>query len=417
MNATLICPSDRAPAAFFARQRPLALVPLLGRTALDRAMARLAQLGYKQVHVLAADRPEQIRAALREGKPWGVQAEVVAVPLEPRHLHGGDVFRLDHEFSQSPAPLWESPAEWFEVILAAMPQAATDTVSMRELQPGVWVSTSARISPRARLEGPCWIGRNAWIGAGSIVGPRTVIEEGACVDGGAEIVGSFVGPDTYVGNHLDLRSSLAWGRGLLDWRTGSFTEVTDAFLLADLSRRLRHHVAGSLPERLLAALMLVVTSPVLIFAWLRCLAARQPLFTSRRGVRAPVQDVSCAGSITWHELNGVHGMLCRWPELWSIARGDFRWIGNRPLSHAQAELLTTEFERLWLSVAPGLLSLADAEGDHSDHLSDSARAHAAYYAARTGWRTDLSILTRWLRRTLTGLPSSNIPTACPISQT
>ena len=43
MKALLICPSDRENSDFFSRRQPLALVPLLGRTALDRAMADLAR--------------------------------------------------------------------------------------------------------------------------------------------------------------------------------------------------------------------------------------------------------------------------------------------------------------------------------------------------------------------------------------
>ena len=44
------------------------------------------------------------------------------------------------------------------------------------------------------------------------------------------------------------------------------------------------------------------------------------------------------------------------------ARGEFAWVGNRPLTRQQAAELRTDFERLWLAVPAGLVSLADAEG-------------------------------------------------------
>ena len=398
MKATLICPSDRESAAFFSRQDPLALAPLLGRSALDRAMARIAERGYKQVTILAADRPDYIRRKVRDGRPWGLQAEVVPVPLEPRHLEGEDVFHLDVEFGNSEVRLWDAPSDWFLHMVSSMAVAANDTIGMREVKAGVWVSTSARISATAVLYAPCWIGSNAWLGAGCTVGPEAIVEEGACVDSNAEVSHGFLGPYTYVGSHLELRDSLAWGNGLLNWKNGSFTEITDAFLLADLRRRHQHPAAGNWIERLLAAMVLVLTAPLLVWAWLKCRANEELLFVSRRCVRAPITAASHSRTVQCYELNGVNGMLRRWPLLWSIVRGDFRWIGNHPLTVEQASQLTTDFERLWLSVPPGLLSLADAEGDEGHFLSDAARAHAAYYAACRGWRTDLAILWRWLRR-------------------
>lgn len=402
MKATLVCPSDRESAAFFARQIPLALVPLLGRSALDRAMGRIAAQGFKEVTILAADRPDQIRRAVREGRPWGLRAEVTPVPLEPHHLAGESVFHLNTEFTNTDKRLWDAPEEWFSLLISSMPEAVRDTVGMREVKPGVWVSTSARVSVTAVLNAPCWIGSNAWLGAGCIVGPEAIVEDGACVDSFVEIAHSFLGPDTYVGSHLELKDSFAWGNGLLNWQNGSFTEVADAFLLADLRHRTQHPAAGSWIERLLAAMMLLLTSPLLILGWLKSRGSGAGLLISHRCVRTPITASAHPRTVVWHELNGFRGMLRRWPLLWSIMKGDFRWIGNHPLTLDQAAQLTTDFERLWLSVPPGLLSLADVEGDDGHFLSDEARAHAAYYAVCHGWRTDLAILWRWLRRALAG---------------
>ncbi len=417
MKATLICPSDREPAAFFARQCPLALVSLLGRTALDRAMSRLAGQGYKQVTILTADRPDQIRRAVREGLPWGIKAEVLPVPLEPQHLHGDDVFHLNTEFGDRSVSLWNSSSEWFSLMLSSMDEAGNDTMGMREVKPHVWVNTSARLSSSVILHAPCWIGANAWLGAGCIVGPDAVIEDHACVDSNAEISHSFLGPSTYVGSHLELRDSFAWGNGLLNWKNNSFTEITDAFLLADLRRRHQHPAASGWIERAVAAVVMVLTSPMLVFAWLRCRAHEDSLFMARRCVQAPVTTSAHTRTVLWYEMNGVSGMLRRWPLLWSIVRGDFRWIGNYPLTPEQAAQLTTDFEQLWLSVPPGLLSLADAEGDEGHILSDAARAHAAYYAACRGWRADLSILWRWIRRAIATPFSRPVSASHSYSQT
>jgi hypothetical protein len=39
------------------------------------------------------------------------------------------------------------------------------------------------------------------------------------------------GPNTYAGSGVHLRDSIAWGNGLMAWRSGSFLEVRDDFLI------------------------------------------------------------------------------------------------------------------------------------------------------------------------------------------
>jgi len=79
------------------------------------------------------------------------------------------------------------------------------------------------------------------------------------------------------------------------------------------------------------------------------------------------------------------------PKLWNIFRGEFAWVGNRPLTKAQAALLSNDFERLWLNTSVGLVSLADVRGC-IDSLNDESRAHASFYAVQHHWTFDLSIL-------------------------
>ena len=86
----------------------------------------------------------------------------------------------------------------------------------------------------------------------------------------------------------------------------------------------------------------------------------------------------------------------RWPQLLSVGRGDFAWVGNRPLSRNEAGKLTNDFERLWLDAPIGLISQADAEG--APNFSDDGRAHASFYAVQSNWRLDLTILRKALLR-------------------
>ncbi len=413
MKAILICPADRSTAVFLARTCPLALVPILGRPLLDLWLSELAGRGAKRIVVLAADRPDKIRAHVGRGEQWGIQIEVLP---ETRELSPGEA-RAKHrppaETDWLPAPfdavlldripggeptLWTSPADWFASVRRLVPSAATDRVGMRELSNGVHVHVRSRIDPSARLSAPCWIGANSWVAALAQVGPGAIIEEGAYVDDGATIRESFVGSGTYVGSLTELNESLAWGRGLFKWTNGSFTEVTDQFLLGDLDARARLARSESLLGRFLALCVMCWTWPILLWALIRRPSGR-PLFELHLAVRTPMESEQIVGTVRYRSLSGVGAGWRRWPQLWNVVKGEFCWVGNRPLTPDQAGQLTNEFERLWLAVPSGLVSLADAEGC-TDPFSDEARAHSSFYAVQSSRAENLRLLARAFRRVI-----------------
>ncbi|MCC6231587.1 MAG: sugar transferase [Verrucomicrobiales bacterium] len=410
MKALVICPcaAERPEVAFLARTRALALAPFLGRPLLDLWIAELASRGATEIRVLASDRPEEIRRYVGRGEAWGVSVEVLPETRELAPDAARAKYQTDGASGWLPAPfdvirmdalpcgrtLWSSPAHWFAALCELMPTAAHHRVGFREFAPGVWIHCRARIAPSARLDAPCWIGAHAAVGARAHIGPRTIIEDSVFVDDGAEISHSFVGQATYVGAMTELRESLAWGQGLYKWSTGSFTEIKDDFLLGELSRHAALKRSSSVLGRTVALLALTALSPVALFALWRK-EAEAPLFARHTAIRAPVSGTTFTETCVYHELNGVSGLWRRWPQLWNIVRGDFAWVGNRPLTPEQGKELYTDFERLWLAVAPGLFSLADAEGC-PDPLSDEARAHASFYAVKHGLSSDWQIVSRIL---------------------
>lgn len=402
MKATLICPADRPSAGFLSRQRPLALVPILGRSLLDLWLSDLAGRGATRVTILAADRPHEIRAAVGRGEAWGLSVEVLPEPREPvlesvRAQNPGSEVALMDCLPPEGETLFRSTEDWFQRIQAAIRTAAPTRVGYREIAQGVWIHVRSRVSPEAHLEGPCWIGQHAWIGSRARIGAGTIIEDNAYIDDGAEVYNSWVGPGTYVGALTEVRDSMAWGRGLFNVRTGSFVEITDAFLLGEIGAMARQPSAGRFTGRILALAALALTFPVPLLGLFRK-GRDETWFVRKQAVRAPTSSenpVVCR----YHALSGFSGGLSRWPELWSIARGDFAWVGNRPLTPEEARTLVNEFERLWLSVKPGMFSLADAE-DCTEHFGDEARAHASFYAVQHTWKTDLRILRRSLSQIL-----------------
>ena len=408
MKALVICPAVRKPVAALARQCPLALTPFLGQTVLSHALGFLASSGAKEILVLADDRPDEVRKAAGRGEAWGVKIEVIPEARELTVAEArakyqtvasgwlpapNDIYLLDRVPQLPSHALWESYAGWQQALLAWLPQAAPGKVGMRELSPGVFIGLRARVDNETKFNPPCWIGANVWLGPRAVIGPEAIVEDDVYVDEGAEIVQAVVGPKTYVGALTEIRNSLAWGRDLLNFASGSVTEIADHFLLGELGPAARRH-SSSAPGRIAALIVLAVTSPVLLAAWFKASGSGQPLFirkvAERSGTRValPVGD-----TLNYFELAGFTGKWKRWPQLWNIVRGQFAWVGNRPLSPELAARLTTEFDQLWLAAPTGLFSLADTL-DCTDGFNDETRAHASFYAVAPARWKDCKIFWR-----------------------
>jgi len=392
MKTTLFCPAHRSGIAALAARGPLVLLPVLGRTLLDRCLAGLFDGGYREVRITAVERPELIRLSLRNGEPWGLKADLTPVPEEACDIPA------EHLLDRLPGSAGSAFADyhaWFETIRAAFRSRAMVPIGMREVSEGVWVHARAKVDPGANLSAPCWIGERVQVEAGTQIGPGAYIEDGCFIDRGAAVEESWIGPGTYVGAFTELIDSLAWGRTLCKWTTGAVTEVADAFLLGELRPPVRSHGA-SLSGRVAAVAATIVTLPVAGIAVLAALLRRGPLLEWREAV---LPDGSCA---PYAEFGSLRSGLRRWPRLLAIARGTFAWFGNPPLSRAAAAELQGECERLWLSVPPGLFSLADSMGcpDARDH---EATGHAAYYAACRSRRLNATILGRLFKRAIGGM--------------
>lgn len=413
-NAVLICPAERPGVSALVELASLAVLPVLGKRLIEYWLERLFLRGVREVLVLVTDRPERVRAVVGDGRRWGLRVEVVPEPREltadeARTKHGAecdDVVVLDHLPGQPGKALFTSYATWFKGVTDGMPTAATpERVGLREVRPGVWVGLHASIASGAELRPPCWIGNLARIGRDATIGPMAVIENRAFIEVGAEVTGSLIGPETYVGRWSEVKDSLAFGETLINWRTGSRVSVPDAFQLCALGDPRADGRAAGPVGRLAALMALALTAPAA--AWLMAKARRRGLPALRRAVAVCGRGGATAprGEVVYHELTEAEGLLRRWPQLWNVAHGEFAWVGNRPLPPAEAASLRHDFERLWLAAPTGLVSLADAEGC-PDPFGDEARAHASFYAVRRDWWLDLSILARVLKAAVMSRPRS-----------
>lgn len=393
MNASIVCPSGSAALEPFEKRSPLALIPLLGRNVLDWHLAEVFQRGEREVRISATDRPEQIRRYLRNGEPWGLKVELTPRAEESAPADGETV--ADH-LPGAADGAFTGYGDWFETVRAAFRKGGTGRIGMREVAKDVWVHVRAEVDAKAQLTGPCWIGARAHVGANARLGPDAYVEDDCTVEKGATVRESWVGPRTFVGAFTEIVESLAWGGTLCKWTTGAVTEVADAFLLGDLPPAKRGKIA-TLIARIAAAAVALATAPVALLALAAGILRRKPFLIWKDAV---MQD----GSVSrYAEFGAFHGALRRWPRLLAIVGGSFAWIGNPPLSRAEAETLDGEFEQLRLTVPPGLVSLGDSLGCH-DSLGEDANAHASYYAASRSRKLNAQIVRRLFARAICGSP-------------
>lgn len=233
-NVILNCSVNDIAVPALARKRPVVLGPFLGATVLEHALAALATDGVKRVQLEVADHDEEIRSVVGRGKAWGLEVEFVADAATVKSSSDTRSVSLETLPQLPDRPLWRSYRDWYGAQLSLLPRLAPQRVGMKEIATSVFVGLRSQIAPDARLNGPCWIGANVFIGSGAVIGPGTVIEDGCYIDSGAEVTGSTVGPQTYVGKFTEVHDSFAWGSELLHLDTGSLTEVADRFLLGAL---------------------------------------------------------------------------------------------------------------------------------------------------------------------------------------
>ncbi len=299
---------------------------------------------------------------------------------------------------------------------------AVPYVSMqeREIAPGILVGRRATIHPTARLVAPVYIGAGSQIERDAEVGPGAVIGANAIVDAGATVTDSCVLEGTYVGQLVKVEGRVVRGGLVLDADSGEGLRIVDPFLLGEVSPRLiARPLLGLLAraaDSLVALLLLLLALPAL------AVIAAALLVTSL-ATRQAGRVIELRPRVRWRkggEADGVaaeretYGMphfrtrradggylpmgaflertqLDRIPALVSVMNGDLRVVGVKPLTPAEADRLTEEWQRLpyergQLPVS-GFTGLWYAQGNGSDYddLDEIVATDAYYTATRSFW--------------------------------
>ena len=116
----------------------------------------------------------------------------------------------------------------------------------REIRPGVWAGSGARIERGARIVAPAYIGAHAKIRTRTVITRGSVVERYAQVDCGTVVEDSSVLPFCYVGAGLELAHSVAGFHRLAHLRRQVEIEVPDSRLLGMHVQRPAYRAANAL---------------------------------------------------------------------------------------------------------------------------------------------------------------------------
>jgi hypothetical protein len=352
---------------------PFVLWPIGPQPLLAHWMDDAVRRGFDEVEVYVADRPTAVRLALEGGVYWSRPVRVI--PIASEADAPPDALRVDY-FPGAPGEAFSGDARgllehWFDLQKAWLSSRRDEQVAIDQRHPsGGWIGPHANIHPSAELHAPFWIGPNARIGAECQVGPNAIIGENSILGKDVEVEEACMLPNTCLGHNTRLCRALADGSAVVDWARGCRADIRERFILRPVVARVR---GPGLLQRAAAAVTY--------------------------GLLAPFARLWNPAGWTWREVvthsgasirlrTGLGGPLWvrRWPWLWQIALGRFRWIGILPRAAEDWKSVPDEVLHQIRSSEFGMFSLADLHGCH-DPADPEESIHAIYQALQADSRS------------------------------
>ncbi len=345
---------------------PFCLWPVGNQPFIAHWMDRAVDESIEDIELHVADRPLEVRDYLNGGAYWSRNVSVVpilsdekapedAIPLLGLPQSNKIRARLDN-----PADLLRHWLDLNREWLNRIDQHELHIESQRCT--GGWIGPQSRINQSASLVSPYWIQGKCDIGANVTVGPNACICENTIIDDNATIQDSIVLPGTMVGRNTSLNQVAVDGGLLMDAKHGSRVNISDTFILSDISKRLHK---TSLRERLFAMFLFALVAPVIALSrmdWTTIEAhdGRGGAFALKTGVDG------CLLTRRWHWLK-------------EVVKGRMRLIGILPRPLEWSIEADHELEQRLTEAPPGFLSLSDLHDCHSPD-DPNEWVHASYQA-------------------------------------
>jgi NDP-sugar pyrophosphorylase family protein len=215
--------------------------------------------------------------------------------------------------------------------------------------PGLVAARLSQVDASSVASGSLFVGSGAKVDSSVQTSGTVVIGDRALVDEGALIKDTVILPDSYVGKNLELKHAIVAGNKLIrvdremvvevkddagnkliQIETETVAEISDDFLLASLIKSRRPPSVQSGADRLLAALLLVMSLPLWPVAALIALVSnpRSPIVSSRLlSNRSNGKQLRSFNALRW---NTAVPILRGLPLLFAVVAGHLRLVGVRP---------------------------------------------------------------------------------------
>ena len=102
--------------------------------------------------------------------------------------------------------------DYFDVLAHCLSQQENNWSPIgKQLRPGLWVHETAMVSPKAEIEGPCYVGANSQVAASVRIQGTTVVGADCIIDDQAFIRSSIILNNTHVGQGVNIVDAIASG--------------------------------------------------------------------------------------------------------------------------------------------------------------------------------------------------------------
>ncbi len=286
--------------------------------------------------------------------------------------------------------------EWIEKREAAQLMRAYDPLSflasnqqLLSTDPGqTIIGRNCRISPQARIVPPVFLGQHVHIGPDAVVGPYAVVGDNCYLDKDVSVVNSVVLAATYVGQSLELTSSVVGGNTVANTLLDTVVYIDNKSLLCALDNL----NPVSLGDKLGAMALQVLLLPIQ-------LAARWKSRPHPAHVVSSYDITQLSQTRPW----ALHFARCFYPGLRDVIAGHLHLLGPTPRSREELEQLPESWRRLYEGTYAGLLS--DALVGNIAELGPDERfaSDAMALANRSRNRPKFSLLSAYVARVVRDL--------------
>jgi mannose-1-phosphate guanylyltransferase/phosphomannomutase len=225
---------------------------------------------------------------------------------------------------------------------------------------GMTQGRNSQVHPQSLKQGAAFIGAYCNVHPSVELSGEVVIGDHVIIDQCAVITDSVIMPHSYIGELVEVRNAIVRGNELIRVDSGAVLKITDAFLLADLNTNPIHQGLGSVYNRILGALLLILSLPLWLLVSIAVLLKNPtaPLQKQTlRGNKIILDDFGLpqrAEFVVW-QLNVTMPVLRYLPRLLAVISGDLRVVGGLPVSIEQAAQRMEDWEKFADQAPAGLV--------------------------------------------------------------